>query len=253
MKRLLLVAVLAAVACAGTATPSYAGTFGLFYCSKCCDCGALMVRPYNAFTPIACGDLHACPCPVPVACNNPYPPPFDCHGCKGCRFGGKCKHGWHGGEVLGGEVIDGQVIGGVVDGCPVEAGSGQPATSPAPAGPPQAAPAGPDKQPPAANPAGPRNMALFHPASLTWGEVPGNLMQPACHQCLVGYGCGPYGCSAQAAPPPPPAPPMPQAPAWNYGYGYGYGYSPSYPQPMYNPAMWAPQAYPAQGYYPYAW
>jgi hypothetical protein len=77
--------------------------------------------------------------------------------------------------------------------------------------------------------------------------MPGDLTQPACHQCLAGYGCGPYGCPAQAAPP---APAAPTAPAWNYGYGY----YPSYPQPMYNPALWAPQTYPvAAGYYPYAW
>jgi hypothetical protein len=76
-------------------------------------------------------------------------------------------------------------------------------------------------------------MALFQPAALTPGQAPVDLLQTGC------------SCS--------PAPSMPLAPAWNYGYGYGYGYYPNYPQPAWNPAMWASQAYPPQGYYPYGW
>jgi hypothetical protein len=55
MKRLLPLALLAALALAGSATPSFAGTFGLFYSHCCCNNCNLTLRPYNAFTPVCCG------------------------------------------------------------------------------------------------------------------------------------------------------------------------------------------------------
>jgi hypothetical protein len=57
MKRLLTVAVFALLACAGLATPTFAGSFGLFSCGRHCDKCAVCIRPYNAFTPVLCGDV----------------------------------------------------------------------------------------------------------------------------------------------------------------------------------------------------
>jgi hypothetical protein len=56
MKRLFPLALLAAAALAGSATPSYAGTFGLFYCGRWFNCCNVCIRPYNAFTPV-CGGM----------------------------------------------------------------------------------------------------------------------------------------------------------------------------------------------------
>jgi hypothetical protein len=57
MKRLIPLALLATAALAVSATPSFAGAFGLFYWGRCCDCccGGVNLRPVNAFTPICCG------------------------------------------------------------------------------------------------------------------------------------------------------------------------------------------------------
>ena len=55
MKHLLTLAVGATAALALAATPSLAGTFGLFYCRGHCDKCAFCIRPYNAFTPVVCG------------------------------------------------------------------------------------------------------------------------------------------------------------------------------------------------------
>ena len=57
MKRLLTGAVFALLACAGLATPTFAGSFGLFFCGRHCDQCAVCIRPYNAFTPVLCGDV----------------------------------------------------------------------------------------------------------------------------------------------------------------------------------------------------
>jgi hypothetical protein len=56
MKRLFPLAFLATAALMGSAVPSYAGTFGLFYCGRWCNCCCVCVRPYNAFTPV-CGGM----------------------------------------------------------------------------------------------------------------------------------------------------------------------------------------------------
>ena len=59
MKRLLTLAVLAAAVLASSATPSFASAFGLFYTGRWnngCNCCGLVVRPYNAFTPV-CGGV----------------------------------------------------------------------------------------------------------------------------------------------------------------------------------------------------
>jgi hypothetical protein len=55
MKRLLSLAMLATAALASSATPSFAGTFGLFYCGRWCNCCDVCIRPYNAFSPVCCG------------------------------------------------------------------------------------------------------------------------------------------------------------------------------------------------------
>jgi hypothetical protein len=55
MKRLLSLALVVAGAWAGTATPSHAGAFGLFYCN--CNCCSVCIRPFNAFTPVSCGGI----------------------------------------------------------------------------------------------------------------------------------------------------------------------------------------------------
>jgi hypothetical protein len=55
MKHLLTLAVGAIAALALAATPSLAGTFGLFYCRGHCDKCSCCIRPDNAFTPVVCG------------------------------------------------------------------------------------------------------------------------------------------------------------------------------------------------------
>lgn len=57
MKRLWTVASFALLACAGLATPTWADSFGLFYNGRHCNEGAVCIRPYNAFTPVLCGDV----------------------------------------------------------------------------------------------------------------------------------------------------------------------------------------------------
>jgi hypothetical protein len=57
MKRLWNVAAFALLACAGLATPTQAGSFGLFYCGRHGSECAVCIRPYNAFTPVLCGDV----------------------------------------------------------------------------------------------------------------------------------------------------------------------------------------------------
>jgi hypothetical protein len=59
MKKLLTAAVLAVGLIGLSARPAPAGAFGLFYCHSCCCCGGCNVclRPYNAFTPVVCGNL----------------------------------------------------------------------------------------------------------------------------------------------------------------------------------------------------
>ena len=57
MKRLLTVAVFALLACAGMATPTLAGSFGLFYGGRHGYDGAVSIRPYNAFSPVLYGDV----------------------------------------------------------------------------------------------------------------------------------------------------------------------------------------------------
>ncbi len=57
MKRLLTVAVCAILACAGMATPTLAGSFGLFYGGRHGYDGAVSIRPYNAFSPVLYGDV----------------------------------------------------------------------------------------------------------------------------------------------------------------------------------------------------
>ncbi len=56
MKRLFPLALLAAAALAASAQTSFAGTFGLFYCGRWCNCCNVCIRPYNAFTPV-CGGM----------------------------------------------------------------------------------------------------------------------------------------------------------------------------------------------------
>src|SRR5439155_7284212 len=62
MKRSLLLALGVVVAWAGTATPSFASAFGLFYKRSCCGGCSFCVRPYNAFSPLTCGvaDVGCC-------------------------------------------------------------------------------------------------------------------------------------------------------------------------------------------------
>ena len=56
MNRIVSMAAFTAIACAGMATPLYAGAFGLFYCGRYCgSCGGCCVRPYNAFSSPCCG------------------------------------------------------------------------------------------------------------------------------------------------------------------------------------------------------
>ena len=57
MKRLLTVAVFALLACAGMATPTLAGSFGLFFGGRHGYDGAVSIRPYNAFSPVLYGDV----------------------------------------------------------------------------------------------------------------------------------------------------------------------------------------------------
>ena len=66
MKKLLLTALLALGACGLTAAPSFGWTFGLIPHHGCCghffhhccnSCCNFCVRPYNAFSPVACGNI----------------------------------------------------------------------------------------------------------------------------------------------------------------------------------------------------
>jgi hypothetical protein len=68
MKKLLFSAILALAAFNVSATPSFAGTFGLFpHCGCCCSCGAkFCVRQYNAFSPVCSGTIY-CDGIMPIA------------------------------------------------------------------------------------------------------------------------------------------------------------------------------------------
>ncbi len=91
MKRLLTLAVVVAT-WTGAAGPSFAGTFGLCYSRKCGSC-SFCVRPYNAFSPVASGNVDmsffgpgVCP-----SCRGGgyggYPLPPACWGGYGCPVG----------------------------------------------------------------------------------------------------------------------------------------------------------------------
>ena len=87
MKKLLVSSIVSLAALGMWASPSQAWTFGLiphhcwpFCCFGCgCDkcCGTVCVRPYNAFSPVACGSMCF------DGCN-----PFCCGGYPGCYPGG---------------------------------------------------------------------------------------------------------------------------------------------------------------------
>jgi hypothetical protein len=63
MKKLLLSAFLGFAAIALTPALSRAGTFGLFTgCGCCCSKCEFCVRPYNAFTPVCCGNITCMGC-----------------------------------------------------------------------------------------------------------------------------------------------------------------------------------------------
>ena len=111
MKRLWTAAAFALLACAGLATPTFAGgSFGLFYCGRCCNQGAVCIRPYNAFTPVLCGDVTgyggcgqggcspiAAPCAYGYGCGQGGCGAGGCGyggcGAGGCAKGG-CGYGW---------------------------------------------------------------------------------------------------------------------------------------------------------------
>jgi hypothetical protein len=72
MKKVLLSAMLGLAAVTLTPPPSHAGTFGLITgCGSCGCCGGcnFCVRPYNAFTPVCCGNITCMGC-MPFT---PYP------------------------------------------------------------------------------------------------------------------------------------------------------------------------------------
>jgi hypothetical protein len=62
MNRFLPLALGVVAVWAGTAAPSFAGAFGLFYRRHCCSHCNFCVRPYNAFSPLTCGvaDIGCC-------------------------------------------------------------------------------------------------------------------------------------------------------------------------------------------------
>ena len=82
MKKVLLSAILGLAAVTLTPALSHAGTFGLITgcgcgcCSKCEFC----VRPYNAFTPVCCGNITCMGCmpftPMPNYSGLGYPAPL---------------------------------------------------------------------------------------------------------------------------------------------------------------------------------
>jgi hypothetical protein len=100
MKKLLLSAFLGLAAVALTPALSQAGTFGLFYCGHCCcsQCN-FCVRPYNAFTPVCCGNITCMGC-MPFA---PLPN-YSGLGYDGaaCPVGSDCSS-------IGGETIVGPI------------------------------------------------------------------------------------------------------------------------------------------------
>jgi hypothetical protein len=207
MKRLFIVASLALVASTGMATVSQAaGAFGLFYSSR--GCSGCCIRPYNAFTPIACGDMHYCP--VPIAAGPP-PQAFSPGACMSTSFGpggircgglfnGLFHRGCKGGSCdAGGCGSAGHVAGDL--GLP----TGNMVASETP-------PTQPALQ------TSPRNLTPYWTANMTPQQMPA--YQPVSTQGAYGYGMMPA---------------MPMMPTWG---GYGYGYYPAYPQPMYNTGMW---------------
>jgi hypothetical protein len=82
MKNLLLSAFLGLAALMVTPAVSNAGTFGLFTgcgCCGCCNKCTFCVRPYNAFTPVCCGNITCMGC-------SPLMAPYGNYG--GYGFGG---------------------------------------------------------------------------------------------------------------------------------------------------------------------
>lgn len=224
MKRLLILAALAVVAIAGMATTVQAGAFGLFYDSRyCAGCG-VQIRPYNAFTPIACGNMHYCPVPFAVS----HGGGGGHGGCNTC--GGPGSFGC--GGFCGKKGLFGSFRGGCGDNCASSTVVSNAQTAPGKVIAP-AVPIGPGKPgaPSPAVPAGNKNIAGIDPNA-----------PAAIDPRLVGY-VQPVSY-AQAPAYHHPAPQMPVAPVMPHAAAWGYGY-PAYPMPvpMYAPAMWMPYGY----------
>ncbi len=90
MKNMLSGALLALAGLAGLASSTQAGTFGLFTCGgACCNKCGIVIRPYNAFSPLCAGSICGLGCG---------------HGCGksgGCASG-NCGEGESGGCSSGG-------------------------------------------------------------------------------------------------------------------------------------------------------
>ena len=144
MKKLLFSAFLGLATVALTPARSQAKTFGLFYGGHCCcsQCN-FCVRPYNAFTPVCCGNITCMGCCMPFA---PQP-----------GYGGL---GYSGGDFAG--------PGCPAPGCDGDTIVGQVQTLPAL--PPPPAPGGPQTAQPTPAPA-PSQPAIITP-------VPGTSMAP---------------------------------------------------------------------------
>ena len=97
MKRLLTLAVFALLACAGMATPTNAGSFGLFFCGRHGYDGAVSIRPYNAFSPVLYGDVPGYNgdgnCGAGGYGQGAYGPIAYCHGCGNNCGQGCCAKG----------------------------------------------------------------------------------------------------------------------------------------------------------------
>jgi hypothetical protein len=243
MKRLFSLALLVTASLAGSATPSFAGTFGLFY-SRCC-CSPCCCRGYNAFTPPCC--CCCCCCPSPC-CGGCCPSPCGGGGCptsccsKGGLFSGLFGKGC-GGASPDGIPIDGMPVDGMpVEGMPVE---GMPIEGPMP-GPGCGCFLQPFGNPNAGGPATP---------SLAYGAYPNVPQAP-----FAGY-YQPQTAMTGMVPQVPYRPyyqpvayqPVAYQPSYqgSQGYqGYPMGYAPgygNYPVPGYQPAPVAPAYWYANG------
>lgn len=114
MKKLLLSIALGLAALSVTPSASQAGTFGLFTCSSCCGCSSscnFCVRPYNAFTPVCCGNITCMGCmpfcPMPGYSGMMVPPAY------GACQGGACD----GAPLVGAETVTNGGCGTTVNEC----------------------------------------------------------------------------------------------------------------------------------------